>query len=55
MDALKKSMTAKGQAKVRDTVRRRMGKEPSEKLARAPKRPSPQQVTDGQFTKGWDG
>ena len=38
MDALKKSMTAKGQAKVRDTVRRRMGKEPSEKLARAPKR-----------------
>ena len=41
MDALKKSMTAKGQAKVRDTVRRRMGKEPSEKLARARKRSKP--------------
>ena len=39
MDALKKSMQAKGQAKVRDAVRRRMGKEPaSEKLLRASKR-----------------
>ena len=34
MDALKKSMQAKGQTKVRDAVRKRMGKEPaSEKLA----------------------
>jgi DNA end-binding protein Ku len=39
MDALKKSMQARGQAKVRDAVRKRMGKEPaSEKLARASKR-----------------
>ena len=36
MDALKKSMQAKGQTKVRDAVRHRMGKEPaSEKLARS--------------------
>jgi DNA end-binding protein Ku len=35
MDALKKSMQGKGQTKVRDAVRKRMGKEPaSEKLAR---------------------
>jgi hypothetical protein len=34
MDALKKSMQAKGQAKVKDVVRKRMGKEPaSVKLA----------------------
>jgi DNA end-binding protein Ku len=40
MDALKKSMKARGQGKVRDAVRRRMGKEAaSEKLAR--KRPKP--------------
>ena len=39
MDALKKSMQARGQAKVRDVVRRRMGKEPaSAKLGRASKR-----------------
>ena len=39
MDALKKSMQARGQAKVRDVVRRRMGKEPaSAKLRRASKR-----------------
>ena len=39
MDALKKSMQARGQAKVRDLVRRRMGKEPaSAKLRRASKR-----------------
>ena len=42
MDALKKSMQAKGQTKVRDAVRKRMGKEPaSEKLARASKRAKP--------------
>ena len=36
MDALKKSMQAKGQAKVRDAVRRRMGKDaPQPKAARA--------------------
>ena len=29
MDARKKSMQARGQAKVRDAVRRRMGKEPA--------------------------
>ena len=40
MDALKKSMTGKGQVKVRDAVHRRMGKEPtSKKLAR--KQPKP--------------
>ena len=38
MDALKKSMQAKGQTKVRDAVRKRMGKEPApEKAARASK------------------
>jgi non-homologous end joining protein Ku len=42
MDALKKSMQARGQAKVRDAVRRRMGKEPaSEKRARASKSAKP--------------
>jgi DNA end-binding protein Ku len=42
MDALKKSMQAKGQTKVREAVRKRMGKEPaSGKLARAPKRGKP--------------
>ncbi len=42
MDALKKSMQGRGQTKVRDAVRRRMGKEPaSEKLARAPKSAKP--------------
>jgi DNA end-binding protein Ku len=42
MDALKKSIEARGQAKVRDAVRRRMGKEPaSKKLARASKRAKP--------------
>ncbi len=36
MDALKKSMQAKGQAKIRDAVRRRMGKDaPQPKAARA--------------------
>ena len=42
MDALKKSMKARGQAKVRDAVRRRMGKEPaSGKLGRGSKRTKP--------------
>jgi DNA end-binding protein Ku len=42
MDALKKSIEARGQAKVRDAVRRRMGKEPaSKKLARASKSGKP--------------
>jgi DNA end-binding protein Ku len=42
MDALKKSMQARGQGKVRDAVRRGMGREPaSEKLARASKRAKP--------------
>ena len=42
MDALKKSMQARGQAKVRDAVRRRMGKEPaSEKSQRASKSTKP--------------
>jgi DNA end-binding protein Ku len=42
MDALKKSMQARGQAKVRDAVRRRMGKEPaSGKPARASKGAKP--------------
>src|SRR6478672_5796042 len=42
MDALKKSMQARGQTKVRDTVRKRMGKEPaSEKSARASKSAKP--------------
>ena len=42
MDALKKSMQARGQTKVRDAVRKRMGKEPaSEKLARTSKSAKP--------------
>jgi DNA end-binding protein Ku len=42
MDALKKSMQARGQAKVRDAVRRRMGKEPaSGKRARVSKSAKP--------------
>jgi DNA end-binding protein Ku len=42
MDALKKSMQAKGRTKVRDAVRKRMGKEPAaEKLARAAKSAKP--------------
>ena len=41
MDALKKSMQAKGQAKVKDAVRRRMGKEPTQKSARASKSAKP--------------
>lgn len=42
MDALKKSMQAKGQAKVRDAVRKRMGKRlTSEKSARASKSAKP--------------
>ena len=42
MDALKKSMQARGQTKVRDAVRKRTGKEPaSEKLARASKSAKP--------------
>ena len=46
MDALKKSMEARGQAKVRDAVRRRMGKEPaSEKLVRGSKRKRPTTTT----------
>jgi DNA end-binding protein Ku len=39
MDALKKSMQKQGQAKVRDTVRKRMGKaEPKEEAPRRPTR-----------------
>ena len=42
MDALKRSMQAKGQVEVRDAVRRRMGKEPApEKSARASKSAKP--------------
>ena len=42
MDALKKSMQAKGQTKVRDAVRKRTGKEPaSEKLAQGSRRAKP--------------
>ena len=42
MDALKKSMQARGQTKVRDAVRKRMGEESaSEKLARASKSAKP--------------
>jgi non-homologous end joining protein Ku len=42
MDALKSSMQARGQAKVRDAVRRRMGKErASEKSVRASKSAKP--------------
>jgi non-homologous end joining protein Ku len=36
MDALKKSMQAKGQAKVRDAVRKRMGKPAPKQEARPP-------------------
>jgi DNA end-binding protein Ku len=36
MDALKKSMQKQGQAKVRDTVRKRMGKAPKEEAPRPP-------------------
>jgi DNA end-binding protein Ku len=48
MDALKKSMQAKGQAKVRDAVRRRMGNDaPQPKAARAKSqaRPRPSRTT----------
>jgi non-homologous end joining protein Ku len=38
MDALKKSMQKQRQAKVRDTVRKRMGKAPKEKAPRPPAR-----------------
>jgi DNA end-binding protein Ku len=38
MDALKKSMQKQGQAKVRDTVRKRMGKAPKEEAPRPPAR-----------------
>jgi len=42
MDALKKSMQARGQTKVRDAVRRRMGKEPAPpKLGRSSKSAKP--------------
>ena len=42
MDALKKSMEARGQTKVRDAVRRRMGKEPAPpKLGRSSKSAKP--------------
>jgi DNA end-binding protein Ku len=41
MDALKKSMLAKVQTKVRDSVRKRMGKEPAQKSARASKSAKP--------------
>jgi DNA end-binding protein Ku len=40
MDALKKSMQAKGQGKVRDAVRKRIVKPASEKLARPAKKPA---------------
>jgi DNA end-binding protein Ku len=41
MDALKKSMQAKGQTKVKDAVSRRMGKEPTQESARASKSTKP--------------
>jgi DNA end-binding protein Ku len=42
MDALKKSIHAKGQAKVRDAVRRRMDKDaPQSKTVRAKSQPKP--------------
>ena len=42
IDALKKSMQARGQAKVRDTVLKRMGKEPApEKATRVSKSAKP--------------
>ena len=53
MDALKKSMQAKGQTKVRDTVRHRMGKGHLRNWHAPPSVLSPQKVTDDQFTKGW--
>ena len=41
MAALKESMQAKGRAKVRDAVRKRMGKQPEEKATPTPARPEP--------------
>jgi DNA end-binding protein Ku len=41
MDPLKKSMQVRGQAKVRDAVRRRMGRETAKKPARASKAAKP--------------
>jgi DNA end-binding protein Ku len=41
MAALKESMQAKGRAKVRDAVRRKMGKAPKEKTKPQPARPRP--------------
>ena len=41
MDALKKSMQAKGQTKVRDLVRKRMGKAASNKAIRTSKSAKP--------------
>jgi DNA end-binding protein Ku len=40
MEALKKSMQAKGQGKVRDVVRKRMGKPAADKLVRPTKKPT---------------
>ena len=41
MAALKKSMEAKGRTKVRDAVRKRMGKQPEEEARPTPARPRP--------------
>ena len=41
MDALKESVQAKGRAKVRDTVRRRMGKPAKEEATPRASRPTP--------------
>ena len=41
MDALKESMQAKGRAKVRDTVLKRMGKQPRREPGPRPARPRP--------------
>jgi DNA end-binding protein Ku len=41
MDALKGSMQAKGRAKVRDAVRKRMGKQPEEEARPRPARSRP--------------
>ena len=41
MDALKQSMQKQGQAKVRDAVRKRMGKQPQEEARQRPARPRP--------------
>ena len=41
MAALKKSMEAKGRSKVRDAVRKRMGKQPEEEAVARPARPRP--------------